>query len=164
MDLVQAEGTQTELTEVQLRVARLIAMGMGYKEVAGELSIDRTTLYRCRKTPTFSDEVSRLMESAREETRQRVVRDISEINDIVLSTLLDVAQNDSSGSARVQAARTLGEMVQRAEERANNADDDVMRDRSGEIRAILEHIRQEKLPSSPMVKRQTSTPADPNCD
>ena len=162
MDLVQTELTAKSLpnglTEAQLRAARLIAMGMGYKEVAGELDIDRTTLYRWRKLPVFADEVSRLMESAREETRERVVRDISEINDIVLSTLLDVAQNDSSGSARVQAARTLGEMVQRAEERARDGGNDLMRDRSGEIKASLEQIRKEKLSSDHTFDFQQSTP------
>ena len=35
-----------------------------------------------------------LVESVKEESRVRVVRDISEIKDIILDTLLDVAQND----------------------------------------------------------------------
>jgi len=89
------------------------------------------------------DEVSRLMESAREETRERVVRDVSEVQDLVLDTMIDVARNDSSGSARVSAVRALKEYMDQAEERANAAGDDLMSDKSGEINAILEHIRQE---------------------
>ena len=74
MDLVDSE-----LSEEQLRAARLIAMGMGYKDVATELDVNRTTLYRWRKSTAFSDEVARLMESAREGVRERVVRDVAEV-------------------------------------------------------------------------------------
>jgi len=142
MDLVDSE-----LSEAQLRAARLIAMGMGYKEVASELDVNRTTLYRWRQSPAFSDEVSRLMESAREGVRERVVRDVAEVKDLVLDTLIDVARNSTQDSARVSAARTLGEYMERAEERAKQNQDNVMRDQSGEIKAILEHIRQDQ--SSP---------------
>ena len=142
MDLID-----TELSEAQLRAARLIAMGMGYKDVATELDVNRTTLYRWRKSPAFADEVSRLMESAREGVRERVVRDVAEVKDLVLDTLIDVARNSTQDSARVSAARTLGEYMERAEERAKQNQDDVMRDQSGEIKAILEHIRQDQ--SSP---------------
>jgi transposase-like protein len=138
MDLID-----TELSEAQLRAARLIAMGMGYKDVAGELDINRTTLYRWRKSSAFTDEVSRLMESACEGVRERVVRDVAEVKDLVLDTLIDVARNSTQDSARVSAARTLGEYMERAEERAKQNQDDVMRDQSGEIKAILEHIRKD---------------------
>ena len=85
MNLAGSAGiAETDLTEAQLRAARLIAMGMGYKAVARELEIDRTSLWRWRKSSVFMDEVSRLMESAREETRERVVRDVSEVQDLVL--------------------------------------------------------------------------------
>ena len=84
------------------------------------------------------------MESAREETRERVIRDVSEVQDLVLDTLIDVARNDSSGSARVSAARTLKEYMDQADERAKESDNDRMADKSGEIKAILEHIRNEK--------------------
>ncbi len=138
-----------ELTEAQIRAARLIAMGMDYKAVAGELGITRVTLYRWRKIPIFIKEVSGLIESAREETRGRVVRDVSEVQDLVLDTLIDVARNDSSGSARVAAARTLKEYMDEAQRRADEANNDLMADRSGEIKAILEHIRGEKADSLP---------------
>lgn len=148
-----ATATQTlptkELTEAQLRAARLIAMGMDYKAVAGELGITRVTLYRWRKVPAFIEEVSGLIESAREETRGRVVRDVSEVQDLVLDTLIDVARHDSSGSARVAAARTLKEYMDEAQRRAEQADSDLMADRSGEIRAILEHIKNEQGGSLP---------------
>jgi transposase-like protein len=138
MDLID-----TEVSETQLRASRLIAMGMGYKDVATELDVNRTTLYRWRKSPAFSDEVSRLMDSAREGGRECVVRDVAEVKDLVLDTLIHVARNSTQDSARVSAARTLGEYMERAEERAKQNPDDVMRDQSGEIKAILEHIRQD---------------------
>jgi transposase-like protein len=129
-----------ELTEIQLRAARLMAMGEPYKDIAQELGVDRTTLYRWRRLSAFSSELSRLTEAAVEEGRSRVVRDVSEINDIILSTLVDVAENDTSGSARVSAARVLVEMVERAEERAAQVSHDVMKDQSEEIRLLLEEI------------------------
>ena len=136
MDLVD-----NGLSEAQLRAARLIAMGMGYKDVATELGVNRTTLYRWRSFPAFSEQVSRLMSSAREGVQERVLRDVADVKDLVLDTLIDVARNSTQDSARVSAARTLGEFMERAEERAKQNQNDVMRDRSGEIRAILEHIR-----------------------
>lgn len=130
-----------ELTEPQLRAARLISMGQAYNDVAAELNIDRTTIYRWRKIPDFTSEVKRLTNLAAKQGRNRVIRDINEINDVILGTLLDVAQNDASGGARVSAARALTELVDRAETRAKQADHDVMRDQSGEIRALLEDLR-----------------------
>ncbi len=135
------EDLAIELTEPQLRAARMIAMGESYNDIAAQLGIDRTTIYRWRKLPRFSEEVKVLIDTATQEGRNRVVRDIQDINDVVLSTLLDVAQNDSSGGARVSAARALTELVDRAEERAQRAQNDVMRDQSGDIRALLEDIR-----------------------
>ncbi len=76
-----------------------------------------------------------------EEGRERIVRDVSDINDIILSTLVDVAENDASGSARVSATRVLVDMVERADERASQATHDVMKDQSGEIRLLLEEIK-----------------------
>ena len=82
------------------------------------------------------------MASAREEVQERVIRDVAEVKDLVLDTLIDVARNSTRGSRlRVAAARTLGEFMERAEERARHNENDVMRDQSGEIKAILEHIR-----------------------
>lgn len=134
-----------ELTEIQLRAARLMAMGEPYKDIAQELGVDRTTLYRWRKLSAFSSELSRLTDAAVEEGRNRVVRDVTEINDIVLSTLVDVAENDTSGSARVSAARVLVDMVERAEDRASQATHNVMKDQSGEIRLLLEEIREQHI-------------------
>jgi hypothetical protein len=134
----------TELSEPQLRAARMIAMGEPYNDISSQLGIDRTTIYRWRKLPEFSTEVKRLVEAATLEGRKRVVRDVSEINDVILGTLLDVAQNDSSGGARVSAARALTELVERAEDRAQYAQHDVMRDQSVEIRGLLEDIRAEQ--------------------
>lgn len=37
-----------ELPEIQLRAARLMAMGMPNTEIAKDLVVDRTTLYRWR--------------------------------------------------------------------------------------------------------------------
>lgn len=135
------DNSDSELTEPQLRAARMIAMGEPYNDIASQLAIDRTTIYRWRKLPEFSTEVKRLVEAATLEGRSRVVRDVSEINDVILTTLLDVAQNDASGSARVSAARALTDLVDKAEERAKHVDNDVMRDQSGEIKALLEDIR-----------------------
>lgn len=134
----------SELTEPQLRAARMIAMGEPYSDIASELGIDRTTIYRWRKLLVFSAEVKRLVEAATLEGRNRVIRDVSEINDVILGTLLDVAQNDSSGGARVSAARALTELVERAEDRAQCAEYNVMRDQSVEIRGLLEEIRTEQ--------------------
>jgi len=116
----------------------MTAMGISFREIAAELDINRTTVYRWRKLPPFSEEVSRLVDAAKEESTDRVVRDISEIKDIVLSTLLDVAQYDDSGSARVSAARVLTEMVQKAEERSSS--NNVMRDQSEEIKGLPQSI------------------------
>jgi transposase-like protein len=134
----------SDLDEIQLRAARMIAMGIPYREIASQIGVDRTTLYRWRKLPRFETELASLAEEASQESREHLVRDISEINDIILGTLLDVAQNDSSGGARVSAARALTELVDRAEERAQRAQYDVMRDQSSEIRVILEEIRAEQ--------------------
>ena len=138
---IQFDDPTPELTEPQLRAARMIAMGEAYNDIASQLDIDRTTIYRWRKLPLFAAEVKQLIESASQEGRNRIVRDISEINDVVLSTLLDVAQNDASGSARVSASRALTDLVEKAEDRAKHVDYDVMRDQSGEIKALLEDIR-----------------------
>lgn len=139
----------SEMTEPQLRAARMIAMGESYNDISSQLGIDRTTIYRWRKLSEFSTEVKRLVEAAALEGRNRVVRDVSEINDVVLTTLLDVAQNDASGSARVSAARALTDLVERAEERSKRDQFDVMQDQSGEIKAILANIRAgQALPST----------------
>ncbi len=134
---------ETELTAIQLRAARMTAMGISFNEIAAELDINRVTVYRWRQLPQFAEEVSRLVNTAREECKERVIRDISEIKDIVMNTLLDVAQYDTSGSARVAAARTLTEMVQKAEDRSDRSD--VMRDQSEEIKGLLQLIQKEQL-------------------
>ena len=139
------ESPNHELAEPQLRAARLIAMGESYQDISAQLAIDRTTIYRWRKLPRFADEVSRLIDTAMEEGRSRVVRDVSAISDIVLDTLLDVAQNDGSGSARVSAAKALTDLVERAEDRASGAEYDLMRDQSGEIKTILDDIRSQQV-------------------
>ena len=131
----------TAIDEVQLRAARMIVMGVPYNDIAEQINVDRVTLYRWRKQAAFADELSRLTQEASQENREHLVRDISEINDIILGTLLDVAQNDASGGARVSAARALTELVDRAEERAKRTQYDVMRDQSGDIRALLEDIK-----------------------
>lgn len=133
----------TELTELQLRAARMIAMGISFNEIATELNINRTTIYRWRQFHQFATEVSRLANTAREKCRERVIQDISEIKDIVMNTLIDVALNDSSGSARVSAARALTEMIQKAEDRSDQTD--VMRDQSEEIKRLLQLIQGEQL-------------------
>ena len=140
-ELDESSTQERELTEVQLRAARLLAMGESYKNISTQLGVDRTTIYRWRKLPPFSAELSKLTGAAMAEGRDRVVRDVTEINDIILSTLVDVAENDTSGSARVSAARVLVEMVERAEERAAQTDHDVMKDQSTEIRLLLEEIK-----------------------
>ena len=133
----------TELTEIQLRAARMTAMGISFNEIAAELAINRTTIYRWRQLPQFATEVTRLANTAKAECRERVIQDISDIKDIVMDTLIDVAQNDSSGSARVSAARTLTEMIQRAEDRSDQSD--VMRDQSEDIKGLLQLIQEEQL-------------------
>ena len=138
---IDFDGPIHELTEPQLRAARMVAMGEAYNDIASQLDIDRTTIYRWRKQSQFAAEVKQLADAVSQEGRKRAVRDVSEINDIVLNTLLDVAQNDASGSARVSAARALTDLVEKAEERAKHVDYDVMRDQSGEIKALLEDIR-----------------------
>ena len=80
-----------QLTEIQTKAARKAAMGIEFNEIADRLDIDRTTLYRWRKHPLFGAEVTRLIDTAKSETENRVVHDVAEINDIVLTTLLDVA-------------------------------------------------------------------------
>jgi len=131
------------LTEPQLAAARLIAMGIPYNEIASRIGIDRSTIFRWRKSNIFQDELNRLSNAASKASEKRVVRDITEINDVILTTLLDVAENDASGAARVSAARVLSDLVERAEERANRQNHDVMRDQSGEIRELLLELRSE---------------------
>ena len=141
-----------ELTEIQLRAARLMAMGESYKNISQQLGIDRTTIYRWRQLPVFSAELSQLTGAAMAEGRDRVVRDVSEINDIILDTLVDVAENDASGSARVSAARVLVDMVERAEERANQASHNIMKDHSGDIRLLLQEIKAQQSDVSGAVR------------
>ncbi len=133
----------TELTDIQLKAARMIAMGIGINHIASQLSINRTTIYRWRKLPNFSDELSHLASTAKTESAERVIRDIAEIKDVVLSTLLDVAQHDASGSARVSAARVLTELMEKTEGRTSQ--NDVMRDQSDEIKGLLQLIQQEHI-------------------
>ena len=128
-----------DLTETQLDAARMIAMGMRFGEIAKALNIDRTTIYRWRKLPKFSSEVSELINAARNTNEERLVRDINQIKDIILETLIDVARYDSSGSARVSAARQLTEMIEKAEDRSNQSH--VMEDQSNEIRELLHRIQ-----------------------
>ena len=131
------------MTEIQFQAARMIAMGIKIKDIASGLSVDRTTIYNWKKLPGFTSEVARLVELAKVETGVRVVRDIAEIKDIVLSTLIDVAQNDASGSARVSAAKVLSEMVEKAE--GESSQDSVMVDQSDKIINMLEVIQKEQL-------------------
>ena len=79
-------------------------------------------------------------DAAKEESKGIIVKDIAEVKDVVLSTLLDVAKFDSSGSARVIAARALMEMVEKAEN--SPSDSDVMKDQSEEIKGMLKLIHQ----------------------
>ncbi len=148
----KSNSQDKELTELQLRAARLMSMGVSYKDIAQQIGIDRTTIYRWRQLPEFSAELVNLAEAAKAGGRDRVVRDVSEINDIILSTLIDVAENDASGSARVSAARVLAEMVERAEERADQASRDIMKDHSGEIRLLLQEIKAQQSDTSCVVE------------
>ncbi len=137
-------GVKKELlTGAQLEALRLMAMGIPYKEIYSKLGVDRTTVYRWRRLPKFAEELSRLVEVATEESTEKVIRDISEIQDVVLDTLLDVAQHDASGGARVAAAKVLTEMMEKAEERAGRSD--VMADQTEEIAGLLRIIHQEQV-------------------
>ena len=129
----------------QLRAAQLIAKGLPTVEIAKELDIDRATLWRWRKHPEFMAELSRLSDAIKKENKSRLILDVAQIQELVLETLVDVAQNSNQDSARVQAARTLKEYMDRSEERAKERNREVMQDQSEEIRAILGSIRQEKL-------------------
>ena len=132
-----------KLTETQINVARMIAMGISFDDIAQEFDINRSTIYRWRKLDYFNDEVGRLVDAAQAQSSDRIIRDIEEIKDIVLGTLIDVAQNDSSGSARVSAAKVLSEMIETTEHRVNN--DNVMQDQSGEIKKLLQQIQSDQL-------------------
>lgn len=134
------------LTDIQIKAARMLAMGHQVNDVAKEAGVTRVTVFRWRKLPQFAAEVSRLLDAAKEESKEIIVKDIAEVKDVVLSTLLDVAKYDSSGSARVSAARALMEMVEKAEERT--APGDVMQDQSAEIKNLLELIHQEQAHQS----------------
>ena len=133
--------SDTGMTTRQLNAARMIAMGISLNDIAEELQVNRSTIYRWRSLPHFSSEVSRLADAAQQKSHECIVRDIAEIKDVILSTLIDVAQNDGSGSARVSAARVLNEMVLKAEDISDV--EDVMQDQSEEIREMLQliHIR-----------------------
>jgi len=138
------ELQKSGLTEVQLKAASLLAMGLTTVGAAHECGTSRSTLHLWRKNPAFAAQLDTLLAEAKDAVQETISNDIVQIKDVVLGVLLDVAKNDRSGSARVAAARTLGEYVERHEERAKHADDDLMADKSGEIKAILEHIRNEK--------------------
>lgn len=137
----EAKFQKIKFSEPKLRAARMIAMGIPFNDIASELGVARTTLFRWRKQPQFDAEVKKLTDAAAEESHNSVVRDISEIRNVILTTLSDVAQNDISGSARVAAARTLSDLVEKAEERSTRVDYDVMRDQTGEIKTLLQEIR-----------------------
>lgn len=141
--LMPTEHAQNTLSEPQIRAARMMAMGIPYNEIAFSVGIDRTTIFRWRKTKPFKEELTRLNSAASQASEKRVVRDVAEINDVILTTLLDVAENDVSGAARVSAARVLSGLVERAEERASRQNHDVMRDQSSEIRELLLELRSE---------------------
>ena len=128
-----------KLTETQINVTRMIAMGVSFDDIAREFGINRSTIYRWRKLDYFNEEIGRLVNTAKAQSSDRIIRDIEEIKDIVLSTLIDVAQNDSSGSARVSAAKVLSDMIETAEHRINN--NNVMQDQSGEIKKLLQQIQ-----------------------
>ncbi len=135
------------LTGGQREALRLMALGMPYKEIYSKLGVDRTTVYRWRRLPEFAAELSRIAEVVKAESTEKVIRDIGEIQDIVLDTLLDVAQHDVSGGARVAAARVLTEMMEKAEARSNQGN--IMQDQSEEIKGLLQLIQQEQVGTSP---------------
>ncbi len=136
--------SEAGLTTLQLDAARMVAMGINFSEIASELQLNRSTLYRWRQQEPFSKTVSQLVDNAARKGTEHMINDITDIKDVILGTLLDVAQNDSAGSARVSAARVLHEMVIRAEERADP--DEVMKDQSEEIKSLLKLIQnQNKL-------------------
>jgi len=131
------------LSETQMKAASLLALGTPVTDIAAACGVTRMTIHNWRKLPAFRDHLEDLLTQAKEQAGHAIIQDIVEVKELVLGTLIDVARNDSSGSARVAAARTLKEYMDQAEERAKRADSDLMADKSGEIKAILEHIRQE---------------------
>lgn len=131
----------TGMSKLQLDAARMIAMGISFNEIAEELQVHRSTVYRWRQLPYFASEVTRLADAAQQESHERMIKDITEVKDIILGTLLDVAQNDASGSARVSAARVLNEMVTKAED--TYGVENVMQDQSEEIKGMLKLIHQQ---------------------
>ena len=128
-----------KLTETQINVARKIAMGINFDDIAQEFGINRSTIYRWRKLDHFNDEIVRLLVAAKTQSSDRIIRDIEEIKDVVLGSLIDVAQYDSSGSVRVSAVKVLADMIETAEHRIKN--NNVMQDQSREIKKLLQQIQ-----------------------
>lgn len=137
----------SQLTEKQNQAARLIALGFDYTDISKEIGVGRATLYRWRKKTEFDCLVSELLTASQQQNHQALIRDIDQINELVLSTLQDVAINDSSGSARVAAAKALSDLVVRAEERASEKDS-VMIDQSSEIKKLIAKIANNPFPTS----------------
>ena len=137
------------LSETQMKAVSLLALGTPVTDIATACGVTRMTIHNWRKLPAFRDHLEDLLAQAKEQAGHAIIRDIAEVKELVLGTLIDVARNDSSGSARVAAARTLKEYMDEAQRRAQEADNDLMADRSGEIKAILEHIKNEKAGSLP---------------
>ena len=52
-----------ELTAAQLKAAAMVASGQADEQIAGELGIHRTTVFRWRSSPTFQAEVNRHREA-----------------------------------------------------------------------------------------------------
>jgi transposase-like protein len=149
---------------LRARALLLVAAGRGSIEVANELGVDRTTVWRWRRRPDFQEELGELQGQQRTELHDKVQKLANKAVDVLESVMDDA---EAGGSARVQACRAAldlaglgrGQPVQPAtpEEGVETPED--VNQILGEIPlAFLErHVRERQAERPP----STEPPLDP---
>jgi len=101
-DPLQLDATRSAAAHPrQLHAMELLVAGKSDAEVASELGIDRSTIWRWRQNPTFADEVVRLQHLQREAAFARMAALVTAAVDVIGAVMTDP---EAPASVRLRAA------------------------------------------------------------